>query len=67
MGLDKGQLLKSGSNVYKIVGDYSEVDSKIDYELKQIFPDTGKLVTTSKDELQDKISRDSVKIIEMNK
>ena len=63
MKIEKGILLKSGSSIYKIIGDFSEVDSEIDYEMKQLFPDTGKVVTTSQEELANKMARNKVKKI----
>jgi len=67
VSIEKGTILKSGDALYKVTGDFTQVDTKIDYELTRIFPVAPEnVVTTSESELVEKMNREKVKIVKTN-
>lgn len=64
LSIETGTILKSGESLYRVIGDFSNVETEIDYELEQIFPqDRENIVATNKQELQDKMKRGKVKVV----
>jgi hypothetical protein len=64
LSIDKGTIIKSGESLYQVIADFTEVDTEIDYEMEQIFPqDRDNITTTTKSELLDKMQRGKVKIV----